>query len=64
MAKLVKADNGWLVILWDPKPPEPPVPGQPPCAQPATWWSTFVFLELGEAMTFLGEYLEAHDART
>ena len=62
MAKLVKADNGWLVYLWDPEPPKTLMPGQTPCSQqPTRWWKVYMFPQLGEAMTFIHTFLEGLD---
>lgn len=58
MAKLIKIDNGWLVVIWNPEAPLPAIPGQAPCAQqPVKWWRTYSFPTLDQAIAFLGQFL-------
>lgn len=55
-AKLVKADNGWIVYLWDPEAPKPQITvnSPTPCSQqPVRWWKVFVFGNRLEAVEFL-----------
>ncbi len=53
IAKVIKIENGFSVMLWDPEPP-PAVPGQPPCSQqPVKFWKTFSFETADQAIEFL-----------
>ena len=60
LAKLVRIENGWSVVVWDPTPPKAAVPGQSPCSQqPVKWWKTYSFPTSDEAVGFLSSLLEA-----
>lgn len=57
--KVVRADNGWVVYVYDPKAPPPTLPGQQPCSQQTMrWWGTYVFTTLAEVNTFVATFLE------
>lgn len=57
--KIIKVENGWNVVVWDPEAPKPTLPGQTPCSQqPVKWWKTYIFATHAEVVTFAGTFLE------
>lgn len=60
LLKVVKADNGWVVYVWDPEVPPPSLPGQTPCSQqPVRFWKTYIFTTVAEVNTFTATFLES-----
>lgn len=59
LIKIVKVENGWNVIVYDPEAPKPTLPGQTPCSQqPMKWWKTFIFSAYTDVVTFVRTFLE------
>lgn len=59
LVKIIKVENGWTVIVWDPEAPKPALPGQTPCSQqPMKWWRTYIFATVAEVNTFVATFLE------
>ncbi len=59
LIKIIKVENGWNVVVWDPELPKP-APGQTtPCSQqPVKWWKTFIFSDYMDVVTFVRTFLE------
>lgn len=60
--KVLKLENGFNVVVWDPTPPQPAIPGQTPCAQIVQWWKHYTFSTREEATVFICKFMESLDA--
>lgn len=60
--KVLKIENGFNVVVYDPELSKPTLPGQPPCSQqPMRWWRTYSFATHREAVVFVGTFMESLD---
>lgn len=60
--KLLKLENGFNVVVWDPAPPPPVLPGQLPCSQQIVqWWKHYTFGTREEAAVFISTFMESLD---
>ena len=58
--KVLKVENGYTVVVWDPEMPKAAMPGQNPCSQqPVRWWKTYIFESVRDANTFVATFLES-----
>lgn len=63
LIKIIKVENGWNVVVWDPEAPKPTLPGQTPCSQqPVKWWKTYSFPTQTEVNAFVATFLESIEA--
>lgn len=60
LLKVMKLENGFNVVVWDPEPPPTVLPGQAPCAQqPMKWWRHYTFKTSNEVTVFITTFMES-----
>ena len=58
--KVLKVENGYTVVVWDPEFPKTAMPGQSPCSQqPVRWWKTYICTSVTEVNAFVAAFLES-----
>lgn len=59
LLKILKVENGWNVVVYDPEIPKPTLPGQTPCSQqPVRFWKTYIFSDYTDVVVFVRTFLE------